>query len=100
MATAALHLMTRTPTTMAPTTTATVATDWKTGLPVMRCDGFTLRELKMSDAHSLLSLLTTEEVTRFISPPPSTVEGFERFIQWTEDRKSTRLHSSHLVTSY
>lgn len=65
------------------TSTATVATDWKAGLPVMRCDGFTLRELRMSDAHSLLALLTTEEVTRFISPPPTTVEGFERFIQWT-----------------
>ena len=32
----------------------------------------------------LLALLTAEEVTRFISPPPTTVEGFERFIQWTE----------------
>jgi ribosomal-protein-alanine N-acetyltransferase len=26
--------------------------------------------------------LTTEEVTRFISPPPTTIEGFERFIAW------------------
>ena len=33
---------------------------------------------------SLLPLLTTEEVTRFISPPPTTVEGFERFIEWAE----------------
>ncbi len=37
----------------------------------------------MSDATALLALLTTEEVTRFISPPPTTVEGFERFIAWT-----------------
>jgi ribosomal-protein-alanine N-acetyltransferase len=65
------------------TATAAVATDWKAGLPVLRCEEFTLRELRMSDAHSLLSLLTTEEVTRFISPPPTTIEGFERFIQWT-----------------
>ena len=28
-------------------------------------------------------LATTDEVSRFISPPPTTVEGFERFIQWT-----------------
>jgi len=28
-------------------------------------------------------MLTTEEVSRFISPPPTTVEGFERFIDWT-----------------
>jgi RimJ/RimL family protein N-acetyltransferase len=51
---------------------------------VLHCEGFTLRELRMSDAHALLALLTTEEVTRFISPPPTTVEGFQRFIQWTE----------------
>jgi [ribosomal protein S5]-alanine N-acetyltransferase len=66
------------------TARATVATDWKAGLPVLHCEGFTLRELRMSDAHALLALLTTEEVTRFISPPPTTVEGFQRFIQWTE----------------
>ena len=38
----------------------------------------------MSDASSLLALLTTEEVTRFISPPPTTIDGFERFIQWAQ----------------
>ena len=65
------------------TATTTISTDWKAGLPVLRCDGFTLRDLRLSDAHSLLALLTTEEVTRFISPPPTTIEGFERFIQWT-----------------
>ena len=34
----------------------------------------------MSDAEALLDLLTQEEVSRFISPPPTTVDGFERFI--------------------
>ncbi len=53
------------------------------GVPVFRGQGFTLRELRLSDAASLLALLTSEEVTRFISPPPTTLEGFERFIQWT-----------------
>src|SRR5204862_3521474 len=37
----------------------------------------------MSDAPALLALLTSDEVTRFISPPPTTLEGFERFIAWT-----------------
>jgi [ribosomal protein S5]-alanine N-acetyltransferase len=59
-----------------------VSSDWKRGLPVLHGNGITLRELRASDAHSLLALLTTEEVTRFISPPPTTVEGFERFITW------------------
>ena len=65
----------------------TVATDWKSGLPVLACDGFTLRELRLTDASTLLALLTTEEVTRFISPPPTTLEGFERFIRWTEGER-------------
>ncbi len=65
------------------TTTTTVTTsDWKAGLPVLTGAGFTLRELRLEDAASLLAMLTTEEVSRFISPPPTTVEGFERFITW------------------
>jgi RimJ/RimL family protein N-acetyltransferase len=64
-------------------TSAAVTTDWKAGLPVLHGVGITLRELRLSDAKALLTLLTTEEVTRFISPPPTTVEGFERFIAWT-----------------
>lgn len=62
----------------------TVETDWRRALPVLLSPGITLRELRMSDAVSLLALLTTEEVTRFISPPPTTIEGFERFIAWTQ----------------
>ncbi len=83
MASTALHTVTRAVTVM-PSVATAVATDWKSGLPVLPCDGFTLRELRLTDAHSLLALLTSEEVTRFISPPPTTLEGFERFIQWTE----------------
>src|SRR5919109_4934308 len=62
----------------------TVGTDWRKVLPVLKGEGITLRELRISDATSLLALLTTEEVTRFISPPPTTVEGFERFIAWAQ----------------
>lgn len=73
------------PPTMAMSSAApTVSSDWKTQLPVLQSKGITLRALRVSDAQSLLALLTTEEVTRFISPPPTTVEGFERFIQWAQ----------------
>ncbi len=68
--------------TMTRPATATVETDWKQGLPVLEGAGITLRELRLEDAPALLTLLTTEEVTRFISPPPTTIEGFERFITW------------------
>jgi ribosomal-protein-alanine N-acetyltransferase len=38
--------------------------------------------LRKEDAPVLFAMLTTEEVSRFISPPPTTVEGFEQFIEW------------------
>jgi ribosomal-protein-alanine N-acetyltransferase len=64
-----------------------VTTDWKKSLPVLEGAGITLRELRMSDAPALLALLTTEEVTRFISPPPTTIQGFERFISWAANER-------------
>ncbi len=48
----------------------------------------TLRELRLSDAPSLLAMLSTDEVARFISPPPTTVDGFERFIAWTHRERA------------
>ncbi|HYB94225.1 MAG TPA: GNAT family protein [Vicinamibacterales bacterium] len=56
--------------------------NWRTSLPVLAGSNFSLRELRLEDAPTLLAMLTTEEVARFISPPPTTVEGFERFIAW------------------
>jgi len=64
--------------------TKTTTSDWKQALPVLTGSMVTLRELRISDATSLLAMLSTEEVARFISPPPTTVEGFERFIAWTQ----------------
>jgi RimJ/RimL family protein N-acetyltransferase len=47
----------------------------------------TLRELRLSDASSLFSALTGVEVSRFISPPPYSVDGFEKFIEWTHRQR-------------
>src|SRR5215216_1556051 len=58
-----------------------VATDWTKGLPVFQGQRMMLRELVKSDAPTLLSMLATEEVAKFISPPPTTPEGFGKFIQ-------------------
>jgi ribosomal-protein-alanine N-acetyltransferase len=55
---------------------------WQSGLPCLTGDVVSLRELRTSDAAALFVALTNEQVARFISPPPSTVEGFERFIAW------------------
>ena len=69
---------------MTATPAIVTSSDWRSGLPVMAGSNFTLREMRVGDAASLLAMLTTEEVSRFISPPPTTVEGFERFIQWAQ----------------
>jgi RimJ/RimL family protein N-acetyltransferase len=61
-----------------------VDADWTTGLPVLTGRKMMLRELVKSDALSLLSMLKSEEVAKFISPPPTTPDGFERFIAWAQ----------------
>jgi ribosomal-protein-alanine N-acetyltransferase len=65
-----------------------ISTNWRQELPTIVGAGLTLRELRLSDAASLLSLLTTEEVARFLSPPPTTIEGFEQFIRWTHRKRA------------
>jgi RimJ/RimL family protein N-acetyltransferase len=54
--------------------------EWRLGLPELTDGRVRLRELRLNDAASLLTMLTSDEVARFISPPPLTIEGFERFI--------------------
>ena len=68
--------------------TVSTETDWRKSLPVLTGTMVTLRELRLSDAPSLLAMLATEEVARFISPPPTTVDGFERFIAWTHRERA------------
>jgi RimJ/RimL family protein N-acetyltransferase len=75
-----------------------VGSDWRERLPVLRGDQVVLRELRVSDAASLFSLLTAEEVARFISPPPSTVEGFEKFIAWTHRQRAAGTYVCFAVT--
>jgi RimJ/RimL family protein N-acetyltransferase len=74
---------------MTSTTLVPVAprSDWRSGLPVLTGTMITLRELRASDAKDLLASLGTAEVTRLISPPPPTVEGFEKFIAWTNRQR-------------
>ena len=86
------------PTMVTPTATATTtATNWRQALPVMAGSNFTLRELRKEDAPSLLAMLTTEEVSRFISPPPTTVEGFERFIAWTHHERKAGSYACYAI---
>ena len=74
------------------------SSNWQQGLPVLSGETVALRELRASDAASLCALLTTEEVARFISPPPTTVEGFERFIAWTHRQRTAGAYVCFAVT--
>jgi ribosomal-protein-alanine N-acetyltransferase len=62
--------------------------EWKATLPQLEARRITLREPRLGDAVCLFSLLSTDDVARFISPPPSTVEGFERYITWAQRQRA------------
>jgi ribosomal-protein-alanine N-acetyltransferase len=81
-----------------PATAEVTSSDWRSGLPVLTGGWVTLRELRKDDAASLFALLTTEEVARFISPPPSTVEGFEKFIEWAARQRTAGTYACFAVT--
>ena len=83
---------------VAPTADPVVSTDWQQGLPTLRGRQVVLRELRAADAAPLFALLTTEEVARFISPPPDTIEGFERFIGWTLRQRAAGTYACFAVT--
>ncbi|MEY4096136.1 MAG: hypothetical protein RLZZ53_3335 [Acidobacteriota bacterium] len=77
-----------------------VTSDWKNALPVMVGSKVTLRELEVSDAASLFAMLTTEEVSRFISPPPTTIEGFERFVMWAKSKRAAGRYACFAVVPH
>lgn len=73
--------------TVAPALPASPVTGWREGLPTLSGSHVVLRELRLTDAPALFTAMSTEEVSRFISPPPTTVEGFEKFIAWTHRQR-------------
>jgi RimJ/RimL family protein N-acetyltransferase len=83
---------------MQPAPSELVSSDWRQGLPALGGKQVVMRELRASDAPSLFALLTTEEVARFISPPPSTVEGFECFIAWAQRQRAAGTYACFAVT--
>jgi RimJ/RimL family protein N-acetyltransferase len=78
----------------------TTTTDWRQTLPVLTGSMVTLRELRLTDAPSLLTMLSTQDVARFISPPPTTVEGFERFIAWTHRERAAGNYACFVVVPH
>ena len=104
----AMTLATTSTSVVAPAAAGTPATyvatgisaDWRRQLPIIVGKGLTLRGLRLSDAASLLTMLSTEEVARFLSPPPTTIEGFERFIAWTHRERAAGNYACFAVVPH
>jgi ribosomal-protein-alanine N-acetyltransferase len=65
---------------------------WRQSCPTLHCASATLRELQRTDATTLFTLLTDDQVAHFISPPPSSPQGFEQFIDWTTAQREAGLY--------
>lgn len=81
-----------------PTHHQTTTSDWRAHLPMLTSGAGSLRQLRAEDAESLFELLTTEEVARFISPPPTSVEGFRKFIAWAAREQAAGRYACFAVT--
>ena len=71
--------------------------DWRDHLPILRSGKVTLRELQSSDAQALWAFVNCSEVTKFLSTPPATVDGFERFIAWTHRQRAVGTQATFAV---
>jgi [ribosomal protein S5]-alanine N-acetyltransferase len=70
---------------------------WRTAVPVLACDGLTLREVTHDDASPLLDMLATRDVSRFISPLPPTLASFGRFVGWVHQQRTAGLCIAFVV---
>jgi RimJ/RimL family protein N-acetyltransferase len=62
--------------------------NWRDGLPSLIGSQVVLREPQFEDAMSLVDALANAEVSRFMTPPPSTVAGFKGFIAWLRSART------------
>ena len=83
---------------MAPLLTpADAATSWKEALPALSGDGVTLREIRHEDAAPLLTLLASDDVSRFMSRLPPTLDAFDRFVAWVQEQRSLGIAACFVV---
>ena len=74
-----------------------VPNHWRDGLPLLTGARVELRELLVEDAAPLAAALSSERVTRFLSPPPQTVEGFEAFIAYANRQRQAGQYACFAV---
>ncbi|HVB37913.1 MAG TPA: GNAT family N-acetyltransferase [Vicinamibacterales bacterium] len=74
--------------------------DWREDLPLLTGRLASLREIRPTDAPTLVSLLTTPEVSRFLSQPPTTVTEFQRFVEWAMAERETGRYICYVVVPH
>lgn len=75
---------------LAPSRQATRSStpEWRQRLPTLATGDLVLREMRLSDAGSLLTMIGDDEVARFLAPPPETEGAFAEFIRWTHVKRA------------
>ncbi len=75
-------------------------TDWRGSLPALVGRRVQLREFELTDAPALLAAVSPEEVSRFISPQPGSVNAIERFIAWAHAEREGGRAACFAVTRH
>jgi ribosomal-protein-alanine N-acetyltransferase len=65
-----------------------MVTPWTDGLPPLRSELTTLREVAASDVHTLFTLFSDPEVTAYMAPPPPTLAKFAGFVEWSHQQRA------------
>ena len=71
--------------------------DWRNHLPTFASGDLVLREMRLSDAGSLLTMIGEGEVSRFLAPPPDTESAFRDFIRWTHIKRTEGTYACFAV---
>jgi ribosomal-protein-alanine N-acetyltransferase len=61
---------------------------WTDRLPPLRGDLTTLREVAVSDVHTLFTLFSDPAVTAHMAPPPPTLAKFAGFVEWSQRERA------------
>jgi len=61
---------------------------WRDTLPTLVGQLVTLREVRLSDADALFTVMQAPDVSRFVSTPPATEDLFRSFIHWVQRERA------------
>ena len=60
---------------------------WSERVPPLRGELTTLREIAVSDVHTLFTLFADPAVTAYMAPPPPTIAKFAGFVVWSHQER-------------